>query len=105
MEEIELKNNMARIGFACTADNYENCVYGKPIEYIPCGKCETYIKDKRPPFEDYCHACDRMYEWDNCEYLGCNNNCMSTVACVNKAVLFLKEVGITVEDLQSICSK
>ncbi len=105
MEDEILKDNQCWIEFRCNNDDYSDCVYGKPIDYIPCYNCETYIKEKLPPFKDHCHACDKMYEWNNCRYLGNRNNCTSTIACVNKAVLYLKEVGLTIENLQNICTE
>jgi hypothetical protein len=101
----EPKENMARLGFTCMASEQEFCVYGKPLDQNPCVRCESYIDGQKPPYQDHCHACDKMYSWDDCKYLGMNCTCTSTVACVNEAVLFLKEVGLTVENLQSICTE
>jgi len=90
--------------FLCIELDQDQCVYYQKSDIIPCAGCETYIENKKPPFEDYCHACDKMYEWNRCKHYR-KRMCYSTVACVNKSVLFLKEVGLTVENLQSICTK
>lgn len=107
MENIELKDNLCLNIFACSTDNAEDCVYGQKILEIPCKtvKCETYIEGGEPPFEDYCHACDKMYQLSKCVYKNEYGNCMNTIARVNKAVLFLKSVGINIENLQNICTK